>query len=225
MTQVIACSTPEGILLATDSLATWFDQTGAMRHFNLKKILRLGSHTAMVSAGIGIGVEIGSAFQKFLQERSVEGIEEVLRFAPPFFTDRYVTFLRERGRNLDLSKPSDDGESDELSPWAGVYFILAGYSFKDRQQPYHLRLLGSEENGDSIIPYSTSPILLIPRSLSMEKRLEAQCLAGSSIGNLLSLCKSFLKRRSVEGEVGSPFYFATITQAGFREIMEEEVEG
>ena len=225
MTQVIACSTAEGILLATDSLATWFDQTGAMRHFNLKKILRLGSHTAMVSAGIGIGVEIGSAFQKFLQERGVEGIEEVLRCAPPFFTDRYVTFLRERGRNLDLSKPSDDGESDELSPWAGVYFILAGYSFKDRQQPYHLRLLGSEENGDSIIPYSTSPILLIPRSLSMEKRLEAQCLAGSSVGNLLSLCKSFLKRRSVEGEVGSPFYFATITQAGFREIMEEEVEG
>src|SRR4030042_4872102 len=87
MTQVIVCSTPEGILLATDSLATWFDQTGAMKHFNLKKILRLGSHTAMVSAGIGIGVEIGSAFQKFLQESRGEGVEEVLRLAPPFFTD------------------------------------------------------------------------------------------------------------------------------------------
>jgi hypothetical protein len=85
--------------------------------------------------------------------------------------------------------------------------------------------LGSEENGDSITPYSTSPILLIPRSLSMEKRLEAQCLAGSSIGHLLSLCKSFLKKRSTEGEVGPPFYFATITRAGFREMMEGEVEG
>lgn len=225
MTQVIACSTPEGILLATDSLATWFDQTGAMKHFNLKKILRLGSHTAMVSAGIGIGVEIGSAFQKFLQERRVEGIEEVLRFAPPFFTDRYVKFLRKREMDLDLSRPSDDGESDEPSPWGGVYFILAGYSFKDRQQPYHLHLLGSDENGDSITPYSASPILLIPRSLSMEKRLEVQCLAGSSIGHLLSLCKSFLMKRSAEGEVGPPFYFATITRAGFREMMEEEVEG
>ena len=225
MTQVIACSTPEGILLATDSLATWFDQTRAMKHFNLKKILRLGSHTAMVSAGIGIGVEMGSAFKKFLQERRVEGIEDVLRFAPPFFTDRYVTFLREREMDRDLSRPSDDGEPDEPSPWKGVYFILAGYSFKDRQQPYHLHLLGSDENGDSITPYSTSPILLIPRSLSMEKRLEAQRLAGSSIGHLLSLCKSFLKKRSAEGEVGPPFYFATITQAGFREMMEEEVEG
>jgi len=224
MTQLIACSTPEGILLATDSLATWFDQTGAMRHFNLKKILRLGSHAAMVSAGIGIGVEMGSAFQEFLRERRVEGIEEILRFAPPFFTDRYVKFLRTREMDFDLPRPSDDEASEEPSPWSGVYFILAGYSFKDRQQPYHLHLLGTEGEGDSIAPYSTSPIFLIPRSLSMEKRLEAQCLAGSSIGHLLSLCKSFLKKRSTEGEVGPPFYFATITQAGFREMMEEEVE-
>jgi hypothetical protein len=225
MTQVIACSTADGILLATDSLVTWFDRTGAMKHFNLKKILRLGSHMAMVSAGIGIGVEMGIAFQEFLRERSVEGIEDVLRFAPPFFTDRYVKFLREKGTNFDLSKPSEDGESDEPSPWTGVYFILAGYSFKDRQQPYQLCLLGREENGDSITPYSTSPILLIPRSLSMEKRLETQRLTGSSVGQLLSLCKSFLKKRSADGEVGAPFYFATITQAGFREVMEEEVEG
>jgi 20S proteasome alpha/beta subunit len=225
MTQVIACCTPDGILLATDSLATWFDQTGTIRHFNLKKIIRLGSHAAMVSAGIGIGVEIGSAFQEFLQDRRVEGIEEVLRFAPPFFTDRYVRFLRERETGLDLSRPSDDGESEEPSPWTGIYFILAGYSFKDRQQPFHLHLLGSEGKGDSVTPYSTSPILLIPRSLSMEKRLETECAAGSSMGHLLSLCKSFLKKRSAEGEVGPPFYFATITQAGFKETMEEEVDG
>ncbi len=211
--------------MATDSLATWFDQTGVMKHFNLKKILRLGSHTAMISAGMGTGVEMGFAFQKFLQERAVEGIEEVLRFALPFFTDRYARFLRERETDPVLSRPSDDGESDEPSPWGGVYFILAGYSFKDRQRPFHLHLLGSEENRNAITLYSTSPILLIPRSISMEKKLEAQCLAGSSIGHLLSLCKSFLKKRSAEGEVGPPFYFATITQAGFKEVMEEEVEG
>jgi hypothetical protein len=126
--------------------------------------------------------------------------------------------------NLDLSRPSDDRESDEPSPWGGVYFILAGYSFKDRQQPYHLYLWEVRKTGFHH-PYSASPILLIPRSLSMENRLEAQRLTGSSIGQLLSLCKSFLKKRAIDGEVGPPFYFATITQAGFREMMEEEVEG
>jgi len=60
-----------------------------MRHFNLMKILQLSSHSAMVSAGIGIGVELGLAFQQFLQSRRVESIEEIIRFAIPFFTDQY----------------------------------------------------------------------------------------------------------------------------------------
>ena len=225
MTQVIACSISEGILLATDSVATWFDQTGTMKHFNLKKILALGSHTAMVSAGIGIGVEMGVAFQQFLQERRVEGVEEVLRLAPPFFTDHYVNFLRRREMDLIPFRATVHGVSDDLSPWTGVYFILAGYSFKDRQQPYHLYLLGSEEGRSEIITYRTSPIFMIPRSLSMEKKLEVQCQGGSSMSHLLSLCKSFLEKISVGEEVGPPFYFATITKAGLKEVMEEEVEG
>jgi len=66
--------------------------------------------------------------------------------------------------DLGLSRPSDDEESDEPSPWPGLFHI-GWIFFKDRQQPYHLRLLGSEENGDSIIPYfplSHSPDSSIP---------------------------------------------------------------
>src|SRR4030066_689123 len=96
MTQVIACSTPEGIALATDSLATWFDQIGTRKHFNLKKILRLGSHSALVSAGIGIGVEMGLSFKRFLKDRRAQGIEEIVRLAMPFFNDLYGNYLREK---------------------------------------------------------------------------------------------------------------------------------
>jgi hypothetical protein len=57
----------------------------------------------------------------------------------------------------------------------------------------------------------------------MEKRLEAQREMGSSLDPLLTLCKSFLKKRSGEGEeVGPPFYFATITPSGYQEVLEEE---
>ena len=50
-------------------------------------------------------------------------------------------------------------------------------------------------------------------------------MVGSSLDQLLTLCKSFLKRRSMEGEeVGPPFYFATITPLGYKEIVEEEVK-
>lgn len=73
MTQVIACSTCEGIVLATDSCATWFDQTGVMRHFSLKKLLRLTSHSALISGGAGC--------KFFLIKRSA--VEEEV--GPPFY--------------------------------------------------------------------------------------------------------------------------------------------
>jgi hypothetical protein len=221
MTQVIACSTPEGIVLATDSLATWFDQTGTRKHFNLKKVLRLGSHSALVSAGIGIGVEMGLSFQQFLKERRTEGIEEIVRLAMPFFSDLYGKYLREKKRKPFFERAVDE-DPDERSPLNGVYLLLAGYSFKDREQPYHLHLLGSDEEGMAIRVYPIVHTVLIPRSLSMERRLEEERRRGSSLLHLHDLCQTFLNRRSAEeGEVGPPFYFVTITPAGVQELMKD----
>jgi hypothetical protein len=221
MTQVIACSTPEGIVLATDSLATWFDQTGTQKHFNLKKILRLGSHSALVSAGLGIGVEMGLSFQRFLRDRRAEGIEEIVRLSKPFFNDLYGNYLREK-KGVPFVDRVKDEDPEERSPLSAVYLLIAGYSFKDRGQPYHLQLLGSDEEGISIRIYPIAHTVLIPRSLSMERRLEDERQRGSSILHFLDLCQTFLKKRSgEEGEVGPPFYLATITPAGLQEVMRE----
>jgi hypothetical protein len=226
MTQVIACSTCEGIVLATDSQATWFDQDGEMRHFILKKLLRLGSHSAMLSAGAGIGAKMSLAFQNFLQRQRTEAIEDVIHVASFFFTDQYGKWLGQRGMHHPFSPPKPDGESEETFPLNEVYLILAGYSFRDRTQPYHLHLLSSEREMISIRAIPTSQIIVVPRSLSMERRLVAQREGGTSLDQLLRLCKSFLKKRSADGEeVGPPFHFATITPFGYKEVVEEEVKG
>jgi len=222
MTQVIACSTPEGIVLATDSRATWFDPAAGMKYFHLKKLLRLGSHSAIVSAGAGIGVEMGVAFQQFIQGRKVEGIEEMTQLALPFLNDRYGQYVRERRMERLPSPEETDRQEEEAFPLSGVYFVLAGYSFRDRHHPYHLCLFGCDEEGMPIRSHPPSPILVIPRSLSMEKRLDVEIQNGASLGGLSSLCLSFLKKRSAEEEVGPPFHVASITPAGFREIIKEE---
>jgi len=224
MTQIIACSTHEGIVLATDSRATWFDETGEMRHFNLKKLLRLGSHSAMLSAGAGIGVEMSLAFQNFLQRHGTEAIDDIVTMALSFFTDQYGKWLGQRGMRYP-SCPTTD-EADEASvPLNEVYLILAGYSLKDCAQPYALHLFSSEGERVSIKPVSTSQIIVVPRSLSIERRLEALREMGAPLDQLLSLCKFHLKKRSAEEEeVGPPFYFATITSVGYHEILEEEVK-
>lgn len=226
MTQVIACSTHEGIVLATDSRATWFDQTREKKHFSLKKLLRLTSHSAILSAGAGIGVEMSLAFQNFLQRQGTEAIDDIAKMALFFFTDQYGKWLSQREFHHSISPPAPDEESEEALPLNEVYLILAGFSFRDRAQPYQVHLFTSEGEGISIRALPTSQIIVVPRSLSMERRLENQRIAGSSLDQILALCKSFLKKRSMEGEeVGSPFYFATITPVGYKEIGEEEVKG
>ena len=226
MTQIIACSTPEGIVLATDSRATWFDETGKKKHFNLKKLLRLTSHSALLSAGAGIGVEMSLAFQNFLQRRGTEAIEDVVHTALFFFTDWYERCLGKREMLRAPSPPTPNGTFEEALPLDEVYLTLAGYSFRDRARPYHLHLFSSEGGGTSIKVLPTSHVVVVPRSLSMERRLEAQRETGSPLDSLLALCKSFLKKRSGEGEeVGVPFYFAAITPSGYKEIADHEVKG
>jgi hypothetical protein len=224
MTQVIACSTLEGIVLATDSCATWFDPAAGMRHFHLKKLLRLGSHAAMVSAGAGIGVEMGVAFQQLIQRRKVDGVEEMIRLALPFFTEHYGHYVRRKMMERLPSPAETERQNEEAFPLSGVYLVLAGYSFKDRHQPYHLHLLGGDEEGMPIRSYPTSHIIVIPRSLSMERRIEIELQKRLPLGDLFSLCLSFLEKRSAEEEVGPPFHFAAITPAGLKEIKQEEVE-
>ncbi len=226
MTQVIACATSEGIVLATDGQATWFDETGERRHFSLKKLLRLNSHSALLSAGAGIGVEMSLSFQKFLQRRGTEAIEDVVNMALFFFTHQYGTWLDRGGMPHSSSPSPPDGTPEGTLPLNEVYLILAGYSFRDRAHPYHLHLFSSEGEGNSITALPTSGTIVIPRSLSMERRLEAERETGSPLFPLLTLCKSFLRKRSgEEGEVSPPFYFATITPSGYKEVAEEEVKG
>jgi hypothetical protein len=197
-----------------------------MRHFSLKKLLRLNSHAAMLSAGVGIGVEMSLAFQNFLQRQGTETIEDIINMGLSFFTDQYGRWLGQRGMQHSFSPPTPDEASEEASPLNEVYLIIAGYSFRDRAQPYPLHLFSSEGERISIKAIPTSQIIVVPRSLSMERRLEAQHQGGSSLDQLLTLCKSFFKKRSAEGEeVGPPFYFATITSSGYKEVVEEEVKG
>jgi len=213
-------------MLATDSRATRFGECGERSHFSLKKLLRLTSHCALLSAGAGIGVEMGLAFQGFLQREGTEAIEDMAHLARFFFTDRYGKWLSSRGRPRGSSPPAIGETSEEDLPLDEVYLILAGYSFRDCTRPYPLFLYSSEGEGMSIRALPAFHSIVVPRSLSLERKLEARRETGSPLDLLLALSKSFLKKRSEEGEdVGPPFFFATITLSGYREVAEEEVKG
>lgn len=169
---------------------------------------------------------MGLAFQDFLQRRGTEAIEDVAHMALFFLTDQYGRWLGQREISHASFPLTLDKTSEDALPLDEVYLVLAGYSFRDRAHPYHLYLFSSEGEGTAINALPTSQIIVIPRSFSMERKLVTQRETGSPLDPLLALCKSFLKRRSGEGdEVGPPFYFATITPFGYKEISAEEMRG
>ncbi len=184
-------------MLATDSRATRFGEKGERKHFSLKKLLRLTSHCALLSAGAGIGVEMSLAFQDFLQRRGAEAVEEVAHLALFFFTDRYGKWLSGRGRPHASSPLATEETSEEELPLNEVYLILAGYSFRDRVRPYPLHLFSSEGEGTSIKALPTSHTIVVPRSLSMEKKLEAQRQTGHP-STCFSPCPNPFSRKGLE---------------------------
>ena len=64
MTQALAGFNAHGLFLATDSQATRFDAAGRAEVFNVKKLLPLGPHCAILSGGAGVSVPLSQGLRR-----------------------------------------------------------------------------------------------------------------------------------------------------------------
>jgi hypothetical protein len=205
MTQALAGFNEHGIVLATDSLATRFDPEGRPEYFNVEKLFPLSRHCAILSGGAGVSVPLSLALrQDIAKRRGLEDIEEMADFALAFLSRSYARHLAHHGH----------GEADLRR----IYFILAGFSPTLPPPGFHLTLLGSEED-EPLHPMPVGNVVIMPRNLGMEMRLFKALTAGADLNELLRQSKEFLEKMAdAKEEVGPPFYFATITAAGYQAV-------
>jgi hypothetical protein len=204
MTQALAGFNQHGIVLATDSRATRFGAGGRPEFFTVKKLLPLTPHSAILSGGAGVSVSLSLALRREIaRHRGLVELEDLADFALPFLSRGYQQHLKRHG-------PEPEG-------FRRLYFILAGAT-PDKPPGYALSLLGSEENEPlKVIP--VGQVVVMPRHLGMEVRLFKALQAGAGLQEILDLAKDFLDNMSqTKEEVGPPFYFATITAAGYAEV-------
>lgn len=205
MTQALAGFNENGLFLATDSLATRFDAAGHTEVLNVKKLLPLGSHCAILSGGAGVSVPLSQGLRRMLQRHpSPLAPEEIARFALVFLSQGYARHLEKHG-------PEPEG-------FKRLYFILAGYDPEKPPPGFQLFLLGSEENEPlRLIP--TANLVVMPRNLGMEMRLVKALAEGLTLDQLLEMSKEFLEKQAqLKDEVGPPYYYAFITSEGYRTI-------
>ncbi|MBM4285446.1 MAG: hypothetical protein FJ128_09380 [Deltaproteobacteria bacterium] len=208
MTQALAAFNAHGLVLATDSRATRFGADGRPEYFAVKKLFPLGRRLAVLSGGAGVSVPLSLALKaEVARRRGLEDPDDLLEFALPFLSRGYA-------RHLEAHSPGPEGLQR-------IYFILAGFSPELAPPGYRLYLLGSEEGE---LPLRLSPPanqLVMPRHLGMEMRLVKVLAQEASLAELLAISREFLEKQAqAKEEVAPPFYFATITPAGYREVVD-----
>ena len=205
MTQALAAFDDHGLVLATDSRATRFADTGQAEFFSVEKLFPLGRLAAIVSGGAGVSVPLSLALRQAIgRRRGLDDLEEMVEFALEFLSRGYSRHLQQHG-------PEPEG-------FRRLYFIMGGYSDHYPPPGYKLYLLGSEENEPlKVMPVAN--LVVMPRNLGMEMRLFKSLTAQPPLSELLAMSKDFLeKQAAAKEEVGPPYAYATITPAGYQPV-------
>jgi hypothetical protein len=205
VTQALAVFNEQGLVLSTDSRATRFTDNGQAEFLSVAKLFPLGKSAAILSGGAGVSVPLTEALrQEIDRRRGLDDLDYVAEFALEFLSRGYSQYTSRHG-------PEPEG-------FRRLYFILAGYSPDHPAPGYKLYLLGSEENEPlKIVPVSN--LVVMPRNLGMEMRLVKALAAEASLAELLAMSREFLEKQALaKEEVGPPYYYATITPAGYQAV-------
>jgi hypothetical protein len=206
MTQTLVGYNQHGIIMASDSRATRFDDQGRKEYFSVEKLFPLGRYAGVVSGGSGVSIPLTHLLRREVQRRGLLAVEDILEGAVPFLSEQYGNYLAQHG-------PEKEAEFRRLN------FILAGYSLEDTEHQYQIYLVESENNALPFKVTPVQPLLVMPRNLSMEMRFYKALTSGASLEELTRMCREFLEKVSgLQEEIGPPFYFASITRAGYRNI-------
>ena len=205
MTQILSGICSEGIMVATDSMATTFDADGKERQFTIDKLFSIGSHAFVVSGGMGISVELSRRFKQYAEKRQLVGIEKIIGAAGAYLSDQFRQVMGGIGQSKGM-----EGQLDR------IYFLVGGYSFRSQEYPYQLALWGSEEGQLPLQRIKIGKSIAIPRTLAGETRLFRMCQENSLLTELIDFAREFLQQQAkTNTQIGPPFWFGTVTPKGF----------
>ncbi len=122
MSQLILYQGAFGIVLATDSRAVRFTQSGEPRYFTLSKLYPLNPMTVLATVGAGFGQQLCQAFQERIRQLPRARGEDITELAFHFFRE-----------GLQAQTPQNFEHGDpELQR---VYFVIAGAITENADAP------------------------------------------------------------------------------------------
>ena len=203
MSQLILYQGACGIVLATDSRAVRFTESGKRTYFNISKLYPLGATVLMATLGAGHGHTLCRALQQRIRQMRITCGKDILDLAFPFLRDALQV------RRYDAGNREADPELQKL------YFVIAGTITDNPGAPLGFVAYASEYAADPLHPLSTGHFVCIPRQLSLETRLHQLPAKEVACEQVEAMCTNFLTRLAdLSEDIGEPFVVSRISPEG-----------
>jgi len=207
MSQLIACATPEGLMVASDSRVETFETSGESQFVSIERFIPLTSHAVLASAGALEAQDLARQFADFVKDEQLTDINAIIQAAVPFFTGKVDEFLRKACEKLPLN------------PVINMYMLLAGYSPQTPDNPSRLFIIWDRVQPPKIESTEGTPIFTLPRRMGLEYKLNQLVASRAPLADIANLAKTAMKNLASQDQyVGPPFRYLTITQAGITEV-------
>jgi hypothetical protein len=193
----------DGVLVASDSRAVFFEPQGAERFITVDRLVPVTPHAVLASAGNWEAQDICKDFANFAKTEGLTDLDDLIAAAIPFFTGRYDEILRKMCETV----PPD--------PVINMYLLLAGYSPKALDHPAHLFVIWDRPQPPKIEYNRVTDIFTLPRRLGLEYKLNELVKNKAPLAQIVDAAKAGLEKLAAQDPtIGPPFRYVTITPQG-----------
>jgi hypothetical protein len=208
MSQLIACRSRNGILLAADGKAVDFDSSGTLQEHAIDRLVQLNQQTALLAGGAAAGKLMAESFQRFVAEESIDDVEDVFGAALPFLATEYEKFMRKTCEVLPVD------------PVHHVHFLLAGVTRKDTRNPFRLYFLWTKRKLPQLDGDAIETVFTVPRLIRVEYKLSRLCRDNAPMENIVPEIRAAMDRQvEIQDEVGGPCAYAMIDAKGLQRLV------
>jgi len=204
MSQIIVAQNKQGIVLAAENRAVHLDDSGKEISLQMKRLVPITSHCAMLTAGAPEGNEMGAALKQFILGEGLSDIQDIYTASLAFLSTEYNRFMRKKCEVLPVD------------PIHQVSFILAGKTEKDPAMSFRLYYLWTKKKLPQLDGDEISFAFSIPRRMGLEFQLNQLCKENSSLKEILQRVRKGIDQLKEKGEAFPPFSFGTINREGYQ---------
>jgi hypothetical protein len=205
MSQLIACKSPEGIALGADSKAVDVDANGNLIEFKVERLHQLSQYTAILNGGAAAGESMCQSLKNFIAEENLNYVDEIHQAALPFMATEYDRYMRKHC------------EVQPIDPVHQLTFLLAGYSQRDKANPFKLYLLWTKRKLPLLDSDEIGAAFSVPRIIRLEHELHRLTTRNAPLEEVMSAVRRGMEKQvEVNQEVSEPLQFAAIYADGFK---------